>query len=178
MVSMLTPVSRDNSPIGIPSNLAREAVTGGMLKAPCFCSRYRMHLRDMMIKEDDLEARVRRGRPGRRRHAWRARLLVVLHAAARALLPRCQRSMDRELHAACALSALFHRSNSHVPGMRLLAGLPIGNAYLRRGRGLRAASVTSHGQGNPHPGNHPRRRRAWPRLHRFLLSHLVTGEPT
>src|ERR1700682_3334946 len=62
MVSMLTPVSRDNSPIGIPSNLAREAVTGGMLKAPCFCSRYRMHLRDMMIKEDDLEARVRRGR--------------------------------------------------------------------------------------------------------------------
>src|SRR5258706_5722812 len=62
MVSILTPVSRDNSPIGIPSNLsAREAVTGGMLQAPCFCSCYRMHLRHMTIKEEALEARMRRG---------------------------------------------------------------------------------------------------------------------
>src|SRR5713101_6260752 len=61
MVSILTPVSRDNSPIGIPSNLsAREAVTGGMLQAPCFCSRYTMHLRHMTIKEEALEARMRR----------------------------------------------------------------------------------------------------------------------
>src|SRR5712691_3456623 len=62
MVSILTPVSRDNSPIGIPPNLsAREAVTGGMLQAPCFCSCYRMHLRHMTIKEEALEARMRRG---------------------------------------------------------------------------------------------------------------------
>src|SRR5690349_3571718 len=62
MVSILTPVSRDNSPIGIPSDLpAREAVTGGMLKAPCFCSRYRMHLGRMTIKEEAPEARMQRG---------------------------------------------------------------------------------------------------------------------
>jgi hypothetical protein len=62
MVSILTPVSCDNSPIGIPSDLsAREAVTGGMLEAPCFCSRYRMHARRMTIKEEGLENRLRRG---------------------------------------------------------------------------------------------------------------------
>jgi mercuric ion transport protein len=62
MVSILTPVSRDNSPIGIPSDLpAREAVTGGMLEAPCFCSRYRMHPQHMTIKEEELATRTRRG---------------------------------------------------------------------------------------------------------------------
>jgi mercuric ion transport protein len=61
MVSILTPVSRDNSPIGIPSDLsAREAVTGGTLGVPCFCSRYRMLARRMTTKED-LENRLRCG---------------------------------------------------------------------------------------------------------------------
>src|ERR1700741_3460290 len=61
MVSILTPVSRDNSPIGIPSNRsAREAVTGGMFEAPCFCSLYRMHPQPMTIKEEAQAARMRR----------------------------------------------------------------------------------------------------------------------
>src|SRR6266436_8085307 len=62
MVSMLTPVRRDNSPIGIPSNpLAREAVIWGMFEPPCFCSGYRMHRRHMTIKEEGLETRILRG---------------------------------------------------------------------------------------------------------------------
>jgi mercuric ion transport protein len=56
------PVSRDNSPIVIPFDLpARESVTWDMLEAPCFCSRYRMHVENMPIKQEDFEARVRHG---------------------------------------------------------------------------------------------------------------------
>src|SRR5438309_456102 len=62
MVSIFTPVSRDNSPIGMPFDLsAREAVIGGMRDAPCFCSHYRMHPQHMTIKEEDFDTRLRRG---------------------------------------------------------------------------------------------------------------------
>src|ERR1700741_4554261 len=127
MVSILTPVSRDNSPIGIPSNLAREAVTGGMLKAPCFCSCYRMHplAHDDQGRRSRSSCAARTKVHGRRRYARRPRGLVVLHPPAYALLPRRQRSMDWELHAACALSALLHRGDVRIPGIRLLAGLTI-----------------------------------------------------
>src|SRR5712664_1972388 len=113
---------------------------------------------------------------GGRRPAWRARGVVLLHLAPRPVRPRGQRSMDRQFHPACPLSALLHRRDARVPRVRLLVGLPILEARLRRWRGLRAPAAESNRQNKPHPRNHPRRRRARPRLHRAAVSQLMTGE--
>src|SRR5216684_2359124 len=113
---------------------------------------------------------------GGRRPAWSARGVVLLHLAPRPVWPRGQRSMDREFHPACRLSAVLSRRDAHVPRVWLLAGLSILNARLRRWRALCAPATESHRQDKPHPRNDPCRRRARPRLHRTALSQLVTGE--
>src|ERR1700738_1760321 len=113
---------------------------------------------------------------GGRRPARGARGVVLLHLAARPVWPRGQRSMDRQFHPACPLSTVLHCRHPRVPRVRLLAGLPILDARLRRREALRPAAAESHRQNKPHPRNDPCRRRARPRLHRTTLSQLMTGE--
>src|SRR6266849_3883895 len=108
--------------------------------------------------------------------AWRARGVVVLHLAPRFVWPRRQRSMDRELHPAGRLSAVLPCCDTRVPRLRLLAGLPILNARMRRWRGLRAPPAESDRQDKPHSRDGSRRCRARLRLYRTFLSQLVTGE--
>src|SRR6266852_5778638 len=84
--------------------------------------------------------------------------------------------MDRECHPAWRLPVYLARQDARVSLIRLLAGLPILDAGLRRWRGLRAPVAKSPRQDRPHPRNHSRRRRARPRLHRTALSQVVTGE--
>ena len=60
-----------------------------------------------------------------------ARGLVMLHFAACSVQPRCERGVDRQLHAARTLSALFYRSDDMLSRLRLLARLSILEACLR-----------------------------------------------
>src|SRR6516165_4064254 len=62
MVSILTPVSRDNSPIGMPSHPPpREAVIWGMLETLASVVTTGCKLRDMSVKEGVTAARASRG---------------------------------------------------------------------------------------------------------------------
>src|SRR5215475_11896292 len=98
----------------------------------------------------------------------------MLHPAPCYVWARGERSLDRQLHAACSVPALFHSANDRVLGVRLLVGL--WKARLLRWRYLRTFSTEPHRQSQPHPRNLPCGCRARPRCHRAPLSQLVIGK--
>src|SRR5215471_7272971 len=98
----------------------------------------------------------------------------MLHPAPRYVWARGERSLDRQLDAACSLPTLLHSGDARVLGVRLLVGL--WKERLLRWRCLRAPSAEPHRQSQPHPRNLPCGCRAWPRFHRSPLSQLVIGK--
>lgn len=124
MVSILTPVRRDNSPIGIPCDLvAREALIWNIAEAPCFCSHYRMHARNMLIKDEDFETRMRRGQElmaagsmvGASQHPHTASCRLCCSPLASAEHGSATSRGSRPI-------SLIHRSDASICGMRLLVG--------------------------------------------------------
>ena len=65
----------------------------------------------MTIKDENfaIEFQARTDADCCRRLAWRACRVFMLHSPRRAIQPRRQRRMDRQLHTACALSTLLPR---------------------------------------------------------------------
>src|SRR5262245_52036111 len=137
-----------------------------------------MHLAD----HDDQERWRRRRQPSGprpRRRGWNfgcAGQRVLLHPAAGSFRRWRQRGVDRQLHAACALSALVHRGDACLSWNRLLARLPLVKDDLRRRFRMRPPIAKPAGIGRTHRGNRAGGRGARLRLHCADLSHHVDGD--
>src|SRR5262249_39242767 len=85
--------------------------------------------------------------------------------------------MDREPDAACALSALLHRSDDRVPSWRRLDDLPLVEARLCRRCSLCTTIAEPSGEIWACCGDGARHYRAGLRLPCALASQPLSGEP-